>query len=597
MATFYCDLVDGNDAWAGTGTTTPKKTINAVTALVSAYTDEIKVRGMDSLFIDIGSWTWTDGGRTVTRSGNYTGSIAANDYICKTIVASGTTVPEIYKVSTVAYAAGTDITTITLLLNATYNYYVGTTETVATSKLVLPTAIAAQTINKNGFVNGTATDVTGRQLTKITGGWNSGFTAQETWTFLYGTANNLFSFNNKTYWELSKFIIITTGAIAIRRHNYNAIVNCFAGWNSGVCMDNTAIYHLCYNLVIIGSNETSINYVDDKDTFNYCKIINQRGQNYNLISSASGSFANRCIINNSTFGLVNRGSVINGNYYTCTNSRFININWSSLINGLFQDYTNCIFEDMGTVALTIGINGSFNNCTFDINRNRITGVVSGNITPFNTTNTFLNNSGATGQFCYLNINGIVYNTTRFKLYSALTTSNLKWYNTNNEDLGVGDFTSSVYQDFTSNNIIYNYTTGTTKNAILSKYGYTTLSDDYYTGKTGTTGATNSVLHVVSTNNAACDFTSVDFVINKSNSYNLSFYAKGSGSYTLHWNILNGGQYLYAWQTQAITSGAWQQITKAISASDWKMSGTATLVIRIPSQAKGTYAIIDYIQLT
>lgn len=584
MAIKYLDLYDGNDANDGLTASTPKKTLNAATALVGSVVDEVRVRGKDDLFVDIGNWTWTNESIYVVFTGaDKTADVPAGTYICKTIISSGNTIPHIYRVSSVAYEGGD--TTITLFIDSNNYYYIGDTETVATSKLSIPAAMPQQTYNKNGYYTGTLTDYTGRTFNTITGGWDSGYTTQNGFTAIYGTSNYILSHNNKSYWNMSRIIYITTSNNGINDYRYNTYTDSFLGSfyhnNGGSIYINDADYKYSNNIVFFGQTNGR-----DLSKFVNCFWI----YGANLLTSGSGNILENCT---GATTAINYLSTAN-NFINC---KFISLN-KNLVGNYTSNFTGCTFQDIGATAnINIPINGNVVNCTFDMNRNRTTGYISGDIYPI-TTYSFTNNSGATGQYMRHNISGIL-KTTRFKLWQgANTIKNLIWYNINNEDLGLSDFTANSLYDYETNNVIYNYTTGITKNALLSKYGYTILSDDYYTGKTGTTGATNSVLHVVTTNNAACDFSNVDFVINKSNSYNLSFYAKGSGSYTLNWNILNGGEYVFSsWQTQAITAGAWQQITKAISASDWKMSGTATLVIRIPSQAKGTYALIDYIQLT
>lgn len=606
MAIYYCDLISGNDANDGLTPSTPKLTLNAATALVAAATDEVKVCGyeLSNFEVGIGNWTWIDGGNTITISGDSSSSVNAGDFVWKTVVLSGETVPEFYRVKTVAYAAGTNTTTITFYFyNTTYNHYYGVSETVATSKIT-PTAYnTAQTINKNGYLSGSATDLTGRTITQITGGWDSGFTYQS-YTVIYRTTNGIaINLNSKTYWDISRFAFLssvtntpsiyyfnnsnynnyryismaysyrsTTGEI---RYNYWYKVICTDSY--GKCLDGNATY---------------------PNLFNECKMLNVGSDDFfgsthqlTIINSVIGyNISGKRLFANSTSGRVD-----------CINSIIRTYNTTNYISSYAGsvNFTGCTFQDYGTTAnVNHNAYGNYINNIFDWNLNRTTAYVYGNTYPY-AAYYFIGNSGATGQYMRHSLNGVLHNNHRFKLWQGTTTfNNLKWYNTYDEDLGMDDYTANNTYDWQSNNVIYNYTTGTTKNARLSKYGYTILSDDYYTGKTGTTGATNSILHIVSTNNAACDFSNVDFVIDKSTAYSLSFYAKGSGSYTLNWNVLNGGEFIYSsWQTQAITAGGWQQITKAISASDWKMSGTATLIIRIPSQAKGTYALIDYIQLT
>jgi hypothetical protein len=212
MATFYLDFYNGNNANNGTTPSTPKLTLSAAGALTSAATDEIRVRGVDSLFTAVGNATWTDESNSVIMTGDTTGSISVGDYICKTIVASGNTVPQLHRVSAISYAAGTNLTTITLT-NTTNCYYYGTTETVSTSKIDLTQTMALQAaLTKNSPITGTANSWD-RIGVMISGGWNSGYTSQNSFTLVYNTANasSFCVLNNSTtarlYWEFSRMIV------------------------------------------------------------------------------------------------------------------------------------------------------------------------------------------------------------------------------------------------------------------------------------------------------------------------------------------------------------------------------------------------------
>lgn len=589
MAIFYCDLYGGgSDANDGLTPSTPKATINGVTALVTAATDICKIRGRDSMLTDIGTWSWTNFTNTVIYyGGDKTADVPAGTYICKTVALTGTTVPLIWRVASSAYADGNTTVTLTFQNTTTQKYYGGVngTESVPTSKINLAGATISQQISKNGFLSGTASDLTGRVLSTISGGWDSGYTTQNTYTLL--NSNVPYFTSSRNNWKISKFVFIATND-----NIYNSGANLTAEYISTAYSNGESVYIngancYCYRVYQTTSVE-DIAFGDYRTTAKECIFLCSR-------NSGTGQFAG--VINDSIIGFnyntILTSTVIN----TAINTTFLNIN-NPFFNSQVVNATGCTFIMKGTTnnlsTGALATQKSYVNCYFDLNSEATGRYVGGLFYPYSS-GIWSTNSGATGQTTYFNDMNGTFKSTDFvnlKIATVPTMTAFKFYNLNGGDYGFSGITSLTYNPF----IFIEYKP--TGNDLYSQYGYTTLSTDYYTGKTGTTGATNSILHVVNTNNAECDFSNVDFVIDKSNSYNLSFYAKGSGSYTLNWNIFNGGEYIYSsWQTQSITAGGWQQITKVISASDWKMSGTATLVIRIPNQAKGTYALIDYIQLT
>lgn len=584
MTIYYLDLVNGNDSSDGLTTSTPKKTLNAITALPTAVTDEVKVRGMDSLLTNIGNWTWTDESRVVTASGDLTASVAANDYICKTVDVSGTVVPEIYKVNTVVFSGG--ITTITLLLTTTYNAYYGTTETVATSKLVLPTAIATQLINKNGFYSGTLDDYANRVFTKITGGWNSDYTSQSTYTFLYGTVNNLFNFSAKLYWELSKFIVITTTNTSIALANYSNVKNTFSGWGTTSAFGGAQYVYL-NNVIGIGSNSSICGNLQN-GLMEYSKMLNSRGSHVMADFSIS---ANNCVFAYPSSNVSKLFS--NTNALTMISTSTMKTNGSYWATALLYVFDNCTLIDTSTATGQLQyIQGLVKNCSISINKNRSDCSLYNGL--LGTVYEFYNNTVPNGENpALVDLDAIIYNCTGFKLRGNCNFSNLKWYNNNNEDIGLSDYIATSTTRFLDA-VIYSSNSGTTANAKLEKKGYTTLSTEYYPSKSG---GTNSIKHVVSDANKIVDFYGVEFVINKNNGYNLSFYTKGTST-TLSYNIFNGGEFIFSsWETATINNTGWTQATKSIISSDWNMSGTAQLVIRLTNEDKDAYALIDYISLT
>jgi hypothetical protein len=600
MATFYCDLYAGNDANDGLTPATPKLTINAATALVTTYSDDVRVRGIDNLYTDIGEWRWINETKTVTRSGNYTGVTVANEYIFKTV--NGNTPPQLYKVGSIAYDSGTDITTITLTFsNTNYRYWdIVQDETVSTSKLSSTPTVAIQNTNKNGYISGSGISAIRSQ---ISGGWDSGYTTQNSFTVVANTTGVFFQ-TQKNNWEVNRFIAIGYSGFM---NGYDFLIkDCSLVYFVGDAMRNSRPY--CLNSFF---NHFHTGYPIFNDIggglIKDCIAYNHYGTQYywgmvrpnGACTFENTRFANHSPNNSPIFGQQNlgHGFYLNGCTVICRNTatygafhcnygdfygylKDCNLEFNFNCNYVLYA-SGCTFKYVGTTANAQVVAGTYHNETYATRE-----------APTFYKNTFNLNSVSTNN--YIDMRGIFYENT------GITFSTSQKFNADgfllytNENLNyftpIGSVRSGVKYYNNYNQIVFT-TTGNTK---YFQYGFAQLSNDYYSGKTG---GTNSIKLGVCTKSAVCDFTTTDFIINKSTAYNLSFYAKGSGSYTLHWNIYNRGEFLYSWQTQAINASTWTNITKAIAASDWNMSGTATLVIRIPSQAKGTYALIDYIQLT
>jgi len=600
MAIKYLNLYTGSDSNDGLTAATPKLTINAATALVTSSADEIRVRGIDSLFTDIGSWTWVDKTTTVVRTGgDYTALAPAGSYICKTTFSNNA--PEIYKVASIAYAGGN--TTITLsFADANGLYYNETSnETVPTSVLSSVPTVATQSLNKAGYTSGSGLSIV---RSKISGGWDSTYTTQNTFTVVNNTGVG-FCTGAFANWEFSYFIgigytyVFANASLSLKNgswinhggnlNNASNSLNVYQNLFIQNCTANNYLINTCNNNTYVDNFKaynlaSTTNYIgflgDVIITMSNCRLMRKSnvaplygGQN----GTRNSSFTNCYFYQGGTYSIFanQNTSLVANNLYNSTIDSYGPINQLGLLSGCTINYLG-VTNNQGMCSILNGISQGypapvFANTKFNLNKN------------------------STGNFISAYY-GKMYNCTGVTLGGACT-SGFAIYNTIGENIGYNNITSCTPQTLIPNVINVNCnsymiyeSTGNTK---FNQYGFTQLSTNHYSGKTGN----YSVKHVVCTNTATCDFNNVDFVINASSGYTLSFYAKGSGSYTLNWNIFNGGQYLYAWQTQAITSGSWTHITKSILAADWEMNGTATLVIRIPSQAKGTYALIDYITLT
>jgi len=177
MAIKYCDYASGNDTTGDGGAGNPYKTIDkASTGLAGG--DEVRCAKSASptRIGGTGNWQWTDGGTTVTISGDYSTAVAAKDFIGKNV--AGETW---WEVSSIAYAGGT--TTVTLV--ATYS---GTTEAVATYRLGVTDTGAAAASGTNVQTISASGSSTASRL-RISGGWNLSNQTQDgtTWFWQSGT--------------------------------------------------------------------------------------------------------------------------------------------------------------------------------------------------------------------------------------------------------------------------------------------------------------------------------------------------------------------------------------------------------------------------
>jgi len=614
MATFYCDIYAGNDSNDGLTTSTPKLTINAATALVTAATDVVKCRGYDNLFTDIGSWTWTDETMTIVYVGaDKRAELAANDYICKTVVLSGSVMPEIYRIKTVTYTGGNTIATI--YGTSPYHMVKTTTETVATSKITLPSTMATQTVGKNGYLSGSASDLEGRVITTLSGGWNSDYTAQTTFTLWYSsTASVGFLSITRSYWLVERFIACGGGGVLSINGSTCTCKDCSASYVGNNLYSLNNAYSYIKNCIGIQANTNNI-FGDNDTIIKDSKLIINRSNIFQV-----GNLAENCV-----FAYANNTELIsaNGSYkQDFINCQFHNVNnkiffKSLMYTGAFN-CTGCTFTDIGTASglyftnyagmgnTATGAYGNLVNCVFDLNRNRTTGHIKGWYQPQigfgifmgisadkGIAGTMLGCSGITSDNKVgLDINGIVDNTMirNAKMHSGENThANLIIYNTENDDFEISGYGYNA--NGISDTILYE-ATGNTR---FCQYGFQQISSDYYTGKTsGTTALKLQVTY----KSADCIFDTVNFIVNTAvTGYTLSFYAKASGSYTLEYNLWNGNDYIWStWKTASVNTD-YQNFNQAITPSDLNQNGTARLDFRIPSQAKGTYALIDYIQLT
>jgi hypothetical protein len=583
MATFYLDIYDGNDANDGLTVDTPKKTLSAASNLVTAYTDEIKVRGKDDLYSDVGSWRWINRSLTLEYIGaDKTGDVPAGTHICKTV--TGNSNPEVYKVASVAYDSGTTATTITLVGTAESHVYLGTTEEVPTSKINLPSNIVNQVFAKDGVTGGTSvTDYTGRIFPIVSGGWSSGYTSQTSKTIMYNSSTSIYAIGDTTgrkYWHIKDFLIL--GYIAsFRTFTYMNHSNCVYGWTLG--------------------NATSL---------------------MGMASNYYGYITN-CFINGSYAGLLGAGT-----FYRMTNTKALNAGISAdagiMSSGGSNDVIDCILGfQKGTTSSTKVITGNALSSIYDnefytkdspfCGSTTMLGIFTGNtFTDIGTTDdqksvAFANGSIVTDNVFILNLNktgcglgnscsGLIkYNTGLQFAPNSNAGQYLNLYNSNNEDFKIDNITgatSVVINGFNlSNNSVIYEATGNTR---LTQYGY------MKTGSDGYGSSTSSLKLHVQSSQASCDFTTVDFIIDVTKSYDLTYWIKANTGLTMNLNIYNGGAFVKdTWVSSAVTT-SYTQHTINFASADWNtpvnMDGTATLVYRIPNMPKGTIVTLSNIKL-
>ncbi len=387
MAVFYLDLIAGNNANDGLSAAAPKLSLTNATALVTSVSDEIRVRGTDTLYSNLsGTWTWTNGSNTVRYTGaDKTAEIAAGEYICKTT--SG--LPKLYLVASRSYTGGnTDV----ILTNTTNCTYRGSTETVATSKLVMSAVIALQTLGRNGQTSGTAASWT-RVDTKISGGWDAAYTAQTSYTLIRNTANtSVYSVLNneataRQYWDMQKFIIFNSNQYFNQYNTYCHYSDCafinVANGSAARNMINTStwnIYENC-NFYIAAGYAPFVTNTNIKMTG--CYFHNSINQATLTAQATSGSWTN-C-----EFAQGNLNALLTVAAQTFTNCTWIFNGGTGIgANVNTNTYDGCTFT-FGATAANFSTANSFSNCTYTS--------ASGTLTIGTTTQVIDNSSFNTGS--------------------------------------------------------------------------------------------------------------------------------------------------------------------------------------------------------
>lgn len=618
MAIYYLDLLNGLDANNGLTAGTPKKTLNAACALVTAVTDEVRVRGTDGLYTDLsGTWTWTKGSNNVVCTGaDYTAQAPAGTWICK----KTTGVPHFYLVASITYAGGN--TTIVLTAGGNSSTYQGSTETIATSKLVVTASTGAQILGKNGFQTGTAASWN-RVDTLITGGWDATYTSQTSLTLLYNTTSNSGSVvnsdsNTRLYWHLQRFVIFNQNQYYNINTQYCHYTDCsIIGRAAGrymINIDTWSIYNNCY----FYQNATSASYyaiyqdvyskfIDCTFHSNTATPISYLCNNNNFTTT---KFNNSIIANqldyfyNCEFNIVNQAITLSvqqmsGNTFQATTG-LLSITSANNLSGI--NYSGTTAGIRISAPSLVGCKISGTTYTLDNRSAVVNQVFSGNTIKASGLVTFLNQQAPISHQQPMVVDNV---------WKNAVVNNSKGYFRNNAGLKLPT-SAQLYPD----TIIYDTTNEIDKskwsgflgaytgqqqytpalsipviassgNSILFNGGYLQLTDDAYSGST----ALQYVNNINSATNSV--FRLVDFNVTSGATGYLSAWIRGNGV-TLDYNIMNDGKFIWNnWKT-TLSNNIYQNLRANISGSTFTKTGTATLWGRIPSKAAGTTISFDNI---
>lgn len=332
MATYYVDLVSGNDANDGTAAL-PWKTQNKfVTTAASGDTCRLAKTGAHTTVTPGANFTFTKGSTSIVVGANVTANFAAGDYIGKTTATGNGSFETFYRISAIVYSAPN--TTITL-----HRPYYGTTSSTEASALKLTyttdtgqTAGQARTCTINAGVTFT-----------FSGGWdisdpNAPVQNGETWFkglqaarttahavyYVLGTA--IISKVNivETYSVFNTFLTLATTMSYCSFHTY---IN-----PSG----NTSVFTTTApsNLVVMSEFSTNGWYstVNNDPAFDTC-LFNTPTQCIRCPTAGQTLTLTNCVVFCSSYGVILQGG----------NTSVINVNTSYLLNtiGVSIQESNC----------------------------------------------------------------------------------------------------------------------------------------------------------------------------------------------------------------------------------------------------------------
>lgn len=543
MAIYYCDFYNGNDSNNGLTSSTPKKTLNAATALVMNQSSEVRVRGWDNPTINVGNISWRKGYITLTGTTDMTSSLSVGDYIFK----STDIVPEPYKISARSFTGG--VMYITIIINS--GTYQGTTEQCDLLKIITGTT-AAQSVNKPGYFIGTENDYKTRTGTTLSGGWDETYTNRTGYTYIFN--NNL---SLATKWDSSYFIVL------------NGSYPQFGYCNS-------------HHLVVANTTTDGMTLYPYMSITN-CVINCQAGQ-YNLTTGL-------CTLTN---------CIIRGGYFSARTSAYNNVFVNCKIsNGTYCmqgfDHTRfigCTIQAPGYVCYSSIYNIWSGNTIYAAGRMNETG---------SNNNIWINNILEPGSSTIAYGNGVYINNGFTSIqgltpgFPVITDNNLNSYPIPTSAIFAGDI---VYQDsngyFCDSGQVYYYMTVNLKDSINNMICFNTATIQTtgitYSGVTGLkiTQHTSSYEGIAG---------SVEFFVSSGQSYNSSFWIKSSNNQTFSYNyFLNDSPIYTNWITGTTSSSTWGEKTLSIPGNLINNNGILQLYIKFNS-GTGHYVYISNISLT
>ena len=598
MAIYYCDLYSGNDSNDGLTTATPKLTIANVCTLVTTFGDEIRVRGVDSVLGNsLGNGTWTQNSFDVTFPGDITSSISVGDYFYKSTEASP---PNLYKVGAVSYSDPTTTITITTANDAVGGEYLGDSETVSCYVLlnsdVTGHTVAPLALGVNGKYSGAGYSFD-RIDTSISGGWNSDYTVQDSYTICYNTSLTAYCFasnnfnGNRSYWSWSKFISIGY-RYGIYKSYYSHVTDCFFGWNGYHTSYFTYNYSVWRNVIFADCANILARSMLNVKSIN-CLFRNTPVNNINCSGPCVFenckiySIGTECVeLNNSIFinGDIRCKNDNQSVFYNSVNGAYI----KDCSVGYFPDSPSDELYLFNTVSYSnngVGMSIMENIYPYSTNDGKfsIWNNVSGNIC---LTNPDVSIAVKGTSFGGLNLTSDKIDLSNYSNYAFVPTgSNWAYINEFLQDIDTSAYTYAPF--------LKSYVTSNDGTKILYGTGIGEITNNAYDGSTAFKYTSTGTIQYAQ---CAGTFDPIMFKIKKDTEYDLSFYIKGNTTYTLYYNIFNGGRAIWkAWKPISVTTTYTEKST-TISVSDWNNDGDAALVFEWSNSSRDEF-YLDKISLT
>ena len=527
MSIYYADLRNGNDSDDGLTPSTPKLTLHEATALVTAATDEVRVRGTDGWSSTLGGdWTWVNGSSSITATGDYHSSTYAGSIIYK----DTDDIPHPYEVASSSYDSGTNITTTVLAFrNGAYS---GESETTGLRRLYIYNySPVNQNIDSDAPYTGDALDYENRVLPLISFGWDSGYTSNtDGYTIIKPTSSNVGTgIYGKKYWRYENLILWDT-QYGVRDSQYcdfsNVVtVKCQYGfYNSGT-------YTYLHDVVSMGNTSLS-SYAMNNSSYSYTENVDMYNH-YSAISNAGNIVIIYATITNSTYGgLLSENCYIKsliGNYLQ---SYILSVK-TSIIDTITSYNTSTIFGGDSNVVTAKHVNANdVSNCwlvdnIYTSKDNNITVDATDNVTKllmsFGRDDIIYNKSDTSFS---MDSSYLQFDSTILKYQYAITYS----------DLTKDDIYKSYVQTMAQV-----YENG--KSYIAQPGGYAELSDE-----------STIALHYRLTSSFPVYLSFFSYQFEANYGYKITLRAKTSGNLDFSLNVLaNNSEYVGSWTTETLDS--------------------------------------------